>query len=80
MGKLLGYVDYKDTETLKKLLEENGYETEYYNFKEFWLEAEFRQFETGSEQVEIIAYNTDYVLVNMEEFIKEKEAELESEE
>lgn len=75
MGKLLGYVDYKDTETLKKLLEENGYETKYYNFKEFWLEAEFRQFETGSEQVELTAYGTDYVLVNMAKFIKEKEAE-----
>lgn len=80
MGKLLGYVDYKDTETLKNLLEENGYETEYYNFKEFWLEAELRQFETGLEQVEITAYGTDYVLVNMAEFIKEKEAELENEE
>ncbi len=80
MGKLLGYVDYKDTETLKKLLEENGYETEYYNFKEFWLEAELGQFETGLEQVEIRAYGTDYVLVNMAEFIKEKEAELENEE
>lgn len=68
MGKLLGYVDYKDTETLKKLLEENGYETEYYNFREFWLEAEFRQLETGLEQVEIKAYSTDYILVNMKEF------------
>lgn len=77
MSKLLGYVSYKDTEALKRLLEENSIETEYYNFNEFWREAEQKQDEGGNGEVEIIASGVDYVLVDMEEYIDKKKLEIE---